>query len=142
MSEVLVVELVLVVFFSVVTNIIIDGLKIWNKKRKERSLENTLIEDSHPFHISENSTMVPPLPVRITQPVQSPNTLSQTNTLAGGGAIPPALPYRQVRNNMSIEDFPRCPIHKCCNRRGEEQKIFYDSNRKMWKCYHGHNFSS
>ncbi len=139
MSEELVIELVLITIFSVITNLIIDRVKNWKQKRK---LENTPIEDTHPFPISGNNTTVPPLPVRNTHPVQSSNVSSQTHNIAGGHSIPPALPHRQMRNNMNIEDFPRCPIHKCCNRRGEEQKIFYDSSRKMWRCYHGHSFSS
>lgn len=142
MSEELIIELVLVTIFSVVTHILIDRFKIWNQKRRERSLENTPIEDTHPFPISGSGTTVPPLPVRNNQSVQFSNISSQTHNVAGGGATPPALPHRKTRNNMNIEDFPRCPIHKCCNRRGEEQKIFYDSNRKMWRCYHGHSFSS
>lgn len=139
MSEELVIELVLITVFSVITNLIIDRFKNWKQKRK---LENTPIEDTQPFHISGNNTMVPPLPVRNTQPVQSSNVSSQTHNVAGGSSTPPALPHRQTRNTINVEDFPRCPIHKCCNRRGEEQKIFYDSNRKMWRCYHGHSFSS
>lgn len=146
-SEEFIVEFVVIFVLSIIANVIIDRFRNWNKKRKERRrLENTPIEDPRPFRISGSSTIAPPLPVRNTQSSertpQTSNTSSPAQVVASGAGTPPALPHRQTRVNTNIEDYPRCPIHKCCNRRGESQKIFYDNGRRMWRCYRGHNFSS
>lgn len=142
MSRELFIELIVIIILSVITNIVIDRFRNWKNNRRTSGSENTPVGDSRSFRIRRNDTMNPPLPVRDTQTPRLSDTFSQMHNGAGGGVTPPALPHRQTHGSINIEDFPRCPIHKCCNRIGEAQKIFYDSNRKMWRCYHGHSFSS
>lgn len=147
MSKELIIQIVVIFVLSIIANVIIDRFRNWNKKRRERRrLENMSIEVPRSFRSNGSSGSVPPLPVRNTQTIESTpqpsNTSSPAHVVASGSEVPPALPHRQTQNNINIEDYPRCPIHKCCNRRGEVQKIFYDSNRRMWRCYRGHSFSS
>lgn len=55
---------------------------------------------------------------------------------------PPELPRRSGVRRMEPDSFPRCPIHRCSNRPGEFQKIFWDVERNMWRCYKNHYFLS
>ena len=63
-------------------------------------------------------------------------------TVSRGRNGTPALPNRPRTTRRNPLDFPRCPIHRCCNRRGEPQKIFWDESNHSWRCYQGHSFFS
>lgn len=151
MSQEFIMKVVGTLILSIIINIVIEIFKHWKKRRKERErLQNTSVTSARPFDIDSENQMessIPPLPIRQTQlnsqaNRQSPSDIIQSQQGAGGYNSPPALPQRQTIIEKNPENFPRCPIHKCCNRRGEEQKIFWDNNIRMWRCYHGHNFFS
>lgn len=123
-------------------NSLIKKNKNWWKRRKELShLGNPFVENPQISHSDVRTGIyspVPPLPVR---PVQQ--TLSHHLRQSTGGHIsPPSIPISRTRVEDNLENYPKCPIHKCCNRKGQEQKIFWDSYREMWLCYRGHTFFS
>lgn len=133
MSEEFILELILFFVLSVISNFIVDKFMNWIRKRRERRrLQNPPIDDNRPFHVNTGiatGNAVPPLPVRQSQsdslPNQQPSSSSaQLQVVTGGHNSPPVLPQRRINIDRRPEDFPRCPIHKCCNRRGQEQKIF------------------
>lgn len=52
-----------------------------------------------------------------------------------------ALPQMNRRREMSIYDFPCCPIHRCRNRKNDEQMIFWNPETSNYRCFYGHNFT-
>ena len=133
MKEQYIVEIVIIIITCIIANILIDRIKSWWRNRR-RSGRHSSQNEAFPVN-SNNSSNTPPLPVRNAS---SSNTTNETRGHSG----PPSLP--QVRNNFhsNIYDFPKCPIHKCCNRRNHDQKIFWNTSRRMWECYAGHFFNS
>lgn len=129
---------------------IIEIRSWWRRRKERREMENARSDDLQLFragHETQFSAIAPPLPVRPRhsggqETQRNTGTVSPPRQNTRGQAVPPSLPNRGRAAAMNPEYFPKCPIHKCCNRRGENQKIFWNEQRNMWSCYHGHYFMS
>lgn len=149
MNEEYIVGIAGVLILSVIVNVLFNRLVAWVKKRRElRRTANTPIVDSRQFgsdssNIASIRPNIPDLPVR---PQQNTSSLSIENMtqrsqigITQNVGMPvicsPGIPSDPI-------DFPMCPIHRCCNRRGKAQTISWDCERKMWKCCKNHYFNS
>lgn len=127
MSSLSVTEYIGIIILSIIINMLIDKFKEWRRWRRER-----------PNSFYNNTASTGRLTHQI--PVNPRPTARPGNT--GGRRTPPQLPVRPQLAERNTCGFPKCPIHKCRNREGQSQKIFWNSQRNMWRCYHGHYFSS
>ncbi len=112
--------------------------------RDRENRNNPVNTPSTPRHTNANDhmrRMTPPAPASPVTPgnVQpgrvSPRPLPYVRSSAMGGG--PARTVRRIR----VEDFPRCPKCRCYNRASEPQKVFWDSERHMWRCIMGHYYN-
>lgn len=141
-----IIDIIILILLLKLIKVMISKLKTFIKERRElRRLESSRNVAS--TGVSGNAT-VPPLPVRPTRTnnqlvSQRQRTIpmpSQSQNIVRQAA--PSMQNGKLVFKIKKEDFPKCPIHKCCNRKGQSQKIFWDQQKKMWNCYHGHSFLS
>lgn len=119
-------EFIGIVILAIIINIFIDKFKEWRRRRGEYR---------NSTYSSTSSTGRATYQV----PVMPRTGTSRGNT--GRWRNPPQLPVR-LQAGRDTYSYPKCPIHKCHNREGEVQKIFWNPERNMWRCYRGHYFSS
>lgn len=53
----------------------------------------------------------------------------------------PPLPVNRVSVNSRIYDYPKCPICRIRNIRGESQNVFWKPTQKKYCCTNGHYFA-
>ena len=136
--------------FLLIMGIIISSLvnyivvKIVNNKRDERArreFESSVFPDSEgvdlrralsyePADEETRGATPPPLPQSEALPVRSSSREI--------GA--PGLPEQIDDSLLGIESYPRCPVHRCGNKAGQPQMVFYDPARRMYRCHRGHYF--
>lgn len=131
--------IVIGVVVSIIVNFVLDQVKILiqiiRHRRSRIETADTLLAQ-----LFQINTVPPEFPDR--QEYIQRNRQEHMQTAHRRNRQPPDLPRRPGVRRMEPDSFPRCPIHRCCNRPGEPQKIFWDAGRKMWKCYKNHYFSS
>lgn len=90
--------------------------------------------------VGSHRMMRPPLPSQSSD-VGNGDTLPVTESTLGTQRRqgPKRLPTTRTRT--SIYDYPRCYIHRCYNRPGEKQVIFWNREKEMYQCHRGHYFT-
>lgn len=131
------VQYILVGFaISIIVNFVMDQLKrlyhLWRDRETEADLQDHFLMERR----TPRPTPPPPIPGQ-----HSRNGSTPFQGTRRGRVTPPPMPA-PVNTRMQPGDFPRCPIHRCCNRPGTPQKIFWDGERHMWRCYKNHYFQS
>lgn len=59
-----------------------------------------------------------------------------------GKGAPPPLPARPLmKADLKVYGFPKCPVCRMRNRRGEPQRVFWDPGARCYLCAGGHRFT-
>lgn len=120
---------------SILTNIIVNTIRE-KRRHRQRTSESRIEENSESF-------LPPPLPSplpRVVEPEVLPSSVLENSSGMEGGT-PPPMPRRMRPVVRSIYDYPKCYIHKCKNRPGEQQVVFWDTVQHQYRCHKGHYFT-
>ncbi len=116
--------IVVAVIISVLVNLLVEKIKDYWLLSHTRNTTNN--HDGIP-----NPPPPRPTPVQIQR-----HTNTQTNVSTG----PRPLPSRRRSANDSIYSFPQCPVCRVRNKRQSAQRVFRESNDRLYRCINNHQF--
>lgn len=143
-------NIILCVLISTLVSIIVDLIADVVRARRITANQSNVTRLT-PISVNRSSASLPPRPQvvpRSTYPPALPTgtgsaSVAQRSSIRPAErAMPRSLPSQAGVGQGNPNGFPRCPIHRCCNRPHEPQMIFWDSGRAMWRCHRGHYFQS
>lgn len=134
--EVKVITYIILFLVAVITIIVIKKIKKYNAENNNSS---SYINRNNGTNTVRKISTPPPLPVQRPRTIPLPS-MNTTRTSVQVGVTQSSQP-QIVRRMIDVNSFPKCPIHKCRNRPGEVQMIFWDPTNEKYMCHRGHYFT-
>lgn len=149
MNKEYILGIICLLILSVIVNTVFTKIVSWVKKKRDSHGETHIPSNNSRPERLDISNLVPPRPNAPSLPGsshQNTSVLNSRNSSSSSSivvALPNGMPVLRsagIPNNPL--DFPMCPIHRFSNRSGRPQVIFWDRERKMWRCCKNHYFNS